>query len=191
MTDPRVIISTYLARLAPRERVLIGVAGGVFVLFVLYSMVWEPLQTGRQQMQTKISKREKEYARLQQQHDHYLDLKRRIEANKSSIAKADANFNLFSYVQTTVAQAVTAERIASMNPSTKEINPQFVEERVEIKLTQVTVQQIVSLLHRIEKGERALRFSRLQVKKRQADPYTFDVTATVSLLKSTAPTGDL
>ncbi|HYD50820.1 MAG TPA: type II secretion system protein GspM [Terriglobales bacterium] len=187
--DPRVVVSNYLARLAPRERVLIGVALGSLVLVLLYSFVWEGLQTGSQQIETRIAKREKELVRLQQQHDIYLDLRRRVEANQSAIAKRDADFNLFSHVQTTVAQAVSPERIASMNPSTKEINPQFQEERVEIKLTQMGLPQIVTLLHRIEKGESSLRFSRLQIKKRQADPYTFDVTATVSLLRAIEPGG--
>lgn len=188
--DPRVILASYLARLAPRERVLVGIALATAVLFSLYTFVWQGLESSRKQLDTRIAKREKELGKLQLQHDTYLDLKRRVEANKSAIAKGDASFNLFSHVQTTVAQAVSADHIASMNPSTKELTQQFQEERVDIKLTAMSLQQIVTVLHRIEKGERSLRFSRLQIKKRQQDPYSFDVTATVSLLKSTAPAGE-
>lgn len=184
--DPRALISGYLDRLQPRERVLVSVMFVLSLLGGLYAFVWEPLEDGRHLLETKIAKREKELVRMQQQRDSYLDIKRRVAANESAIAKAESKFNLFSVVQATVAQAVSREKIASMNPSSKDLTAKFQEERVEIKLTQVNLQQILTLLHKIEKGEHQLRFSRMQVKKRRDDSHSFDVTATVSLLKSSA-----
>lgn len=185
--DPRPQIDAYLSRLTARERILLGVMAVTVVLLGLYQFVWLSLSDGRQQLQTRIARREKDIVKMQQQRDTLLDLKRRIKANESAIAKPDENFNLFGYVQTTVAGAVSREKIASMNPSTKDLTPQFQEERVDIKLQQVSLEQILKLLHKVEKGERALRFSRLQIKKRRDDEFSFDVTATVSLLKAVTP----
>jgi hypothetical protein len=39
-------------------------------------------------------------------------------------------------------------------------------------------------MYKIEKGAQPLRLTRLQVKKRPREPQTFDVTATVSMLKA-------
>jgi hypothetical protein len=47
----------------------------------------------------------------------------------------------------------------------------------------VALPQIVDLLHRVEKGEHPLHFSRVAIKKRMNDPYSFDVQAIVAVLK--------
>jgi len=183
--NPLSSLSAYLDRLAPRERMLVGVGGAVAVLLVLYSFVWDPLQQARESLATDITRAENSLAEIQTLRTAYYETKRRIVANEAALTRGDANFNLFSYVQSTVKQAVSAERISSMNPSTREVGTNFVEERVEIKITQIGLPALTDLVYRIEKGTNPLRFSRLQIKKRADDIYTFDITATVSLLKAT------
>ena len=181
--DPRQLF-TYYNRLAPRERLLLGLAVLSVVVISLYSFVWEPLDSGRGLLLRRIATKEKELAEIQKQRDVYLDLLRRLEANQSATSEADPSFNLFAYVQNAITQAISREKIASMNPSSKNIGTEYQEQLVEIKLQQINLLQIVDLLYRVEKGEHPLRFSRLQIKKRYNDIYNFDVSATVSLLKA-------
>ncbi len=181
--DPRALIASF-NRLAPRERLLLGLAVVSVVAISLYSFVWEPVQTGRELTARRIATKEKDLREIVKQRDVYLDLLRRLEANKAAIAPADPNFSLFSYLDGTIAQAVGREHVTSMNPSTKNITNEYQEDLVEIKLTQINLGQLVDLLYRVEKGDRQLRFSRLQIKKRYNDNFNFDVTATVSLLKT-------
>lgn len=185
--DPRPAIANYYARLAPRERILLGVLAIATVAIGTYSLIWEPLQQSREMLLRKIEKSERDLAEIQRNRDEYFALMRRIEANQASISKEDPNFNLFSYLQNTVTQAVSRDRITSMNPTTQEMGNEFQKELVEIKLSQINLQQLVDILYRIEKGEHPLRFSRLSVKKRRDDIYSFDVIATVSLLKAAKP----
>jgi type II secretory pathway component PulM len=185
--DPRPVISNYWARLAPRERVLLGFLAVTTTAIGIYSLIWEPLQASREMLVRKIEKTEKDLTEIQHNRDEYFDLMRRIEANQAAISKEDPNFNLFSYLQNTVTQAVSRDRITSMNPTTQEVGNDFEKELVEIKLAQINLQQLVDILYRIEKGEHPLRFSRLSIKKRRDDIYNFDVTATVSLLKAAKP----
>jgi hypothetical protein len=135
----------------------------------------------------KIEKTQNDMNEIQRNRDEYFALMRRIEANQAAISKEDPNFNLFSYLQNTVTQAVSRDRITSMNPTTQEVGNNYEKELVEIKLSQVNLQQLVDILFRIEKGDHPLRFSRLSIKKRRDDIYNFDVTATVSLLKAAKP----
>lgn len=185
--DPRVYIATYVNRLAPRERLLLAAAAVSLMIISLYSFVWEPLQSGQELLARRITLREKELVEVQRQRDTYLRLMRELQANKASISEGDPNFNMLSYLQTAIAQVVSREHVQSMNPSTK-TRGDYQEQQVEIKLTQVSLPQLVDLLYRIEKGEHPLRFSRLQLKKRINDVRNFDVTATVSLL-GTTPAG--
>jgi len=179
--DPRVYVANYLNRLAPRERLLLGLAVVSLTVIVLYSFVWEPLQSGQELLGRRITLREKELTDVQRQRDTYLRLVRELEANKAAISEGDPNFNMLAYLQTAISQVVSREHIQSMNPSTK-ARGDYQEQQVEIKLTQVSLPQLVDLLYRIEKGDHPLRFSRLQLKKRLNDVRNFDVTATVSLL---------
>jgi len=183
-------IAAYLDRLAPRERILLGVASVTGVLLVLYAFVWDPLQQDRAAVAQRISRSEASLAEMQGLRGSYFETLQRIEANQAAIASTDERFNLFSYVQSTVRMAVSADRISSMNPSTKEVSASFVEERVEIKLNQIGLESLVDLIYRIEKGTTPLRFSRMQIKKRRDDIYAFDVTATVSVLKATVTEGE-
>lgn len=186
--DPRVYVANYLNRLAPRERLLLIVAVVSVVLISLYSFVWEPLRSGQELLVRRIATREKELADVQRQRDTYLRLVRALESNKAAISEGDPNFNMLAHLQTAIAQVVSKEHVQSMNPSTK-VRGDYQEQQVEIKLTQVSLQQLVDLLYRIEKGDHPLRFSRLQLKKRINDVRNFDVAATVSLLGAPTPPG--
>jgi type II secretion system (T2SS) protein M len=181
--DPRQL-TNYFNRLAPRERLLVGVALVSLVLISLYSFVWDPLQVSRQQLARRITAKEKDLIEIQKQRDTYLDLRRKLDANQAAIQRQeDANFSLFTYVDTIIGQALGREHVTSMNPSDKNISAEFQETMVEIRLTQINLGQLVDLLYKVEKGDHPLRFSRLQIKKRINDIHNFDVTATVSLLK--------
>jgi type II secretory pathway component PulM len=181
--DPRQLLS-YYNRLAPRERVLVGVAVLSVVVISLYSFVWDPLQTNRELLLRHIATKERDLSEIQRERGMYLELKRRLEANQTATSEGDPNFNLFAYLQSAISQAVSKEHITSMNPSNKNIGSEYQELMVEIKLQQISLPQIVDLVYRVEKGEHPLRFSRLQIKKRTNDIWNFDVAATVSLLKA-------
>ncbi len=178
------LLGRYFDRLAPREKLLLLVAAAVTVLILGYSFVWDPLQAGAAQLSRRISLRERELEEILRQREQYLELLRQLEAY-GDISEMDPNFNLLGYLQGVVTAAVSREKITSLNPTTrpKAEAPEFVEEMVEIKLAGVSLPQIVDLLHRVEKGEHPLHFSRVSIKKRVNDPYSFDVQATVAVLK--------
>jgi len=182
--DPRQLVG-YYNRLAPRERVLVGVATLATLVISLYTFIWDPLQSNQALLARRIATKEKDLAAIERLRETYLDLERYLEANQAATSLQNPNFNLFASVQKTVSEAVSRENITSMNPSTKPIGTDFQEEQVEIKLQKVSLPQLVDFLYRVEKGAQPLRFSRLQIKKRpNPDIYNFDVTATISLLKT-------
>ncbi len=174
----------YFDRLAPRERLLLVVAAVSTVLILGYTFIWDPLQVNMEQLSRRIALKEKELVELQREREYYLELLRQLEAY-GDISEVDPNFNLLGYLQGVVTAAVSRDKILSLNPSTrpKPEAPEFLEEMVEIKLTQVALPQIVDLLHRVEKGDHPLHFSRVAIKKRPNDPYSFDVQAIVAVLK--------
>ena len=181
----------YYQRLSPRERLLVGLAGGALLVIALYSLLWEPLEEGRLALARRITIKSSELQEMQHMREVYLDLLNQFELRQKIIDRADPKFSLFPHIEATVGQVVGREKIASMNPQNKELGGgAYREESVEIKLTGVTLEQLTDLMYKIEKSPQPLRFTRMQVKKRPREPSTFDVTATVSMLRAqAAPAG--
>jgi hypothetical protein len=184
--DLSAVLATY-QRLSGRERLLVGLAGGAVLMIALYTLVWEPLDAGRLQLARRIQMKKSELVEMQHMREDYLALLNQFELRQKIIERADPKFSLFPHIEATVGQVVGREKIASMNPTNKDIGGVYREESVEIKLTGISLQQLTDLMYRIEKSPQPLRFTRMQVKKRLRDPQSFDVTATVSMLKALAP----
>ncbi len=180
--DLRQVIAAY-QRLSSRERALVGVFGGAILVTVLYLFIWEPLDAGRTVLARRIQSKQRDLVEMQQMRDSYLDLLRQFELRQQIIDKADPKFSLFPHIEATVGEVVGREKITSMNPQNKDMGGAYREESVEIKLNGISLEQLVTLMYKIEKGAQPLRLTRLQVKKRPREPQTADVTATVSMLR--------
>lgn len=174
-------------RLSSRERTLVGLAGGALLVIGLYTLIWQPLEDGRALLARRIQTKQRELIEMQQMRESYLDLMTQFELRQGIIKRADPKFSLFPHIEATVGQVVGRENISSMNPQNKDIAGAYREDSVEIKLNAVSLQQLADLMYKIEKGTQPLRFTRLQIKKRLRDPQKFDVTATVSMLKTLEP----
>lgn len=171
------------SRMSSRERMLVSVAGLGLLVAAVYSFVLDPLIVGEQQLGRSMLRKEEDMKSLARLRYDYLDLSQKLAAGETLLSKTSKDFSLFAYLEATISQ-VTPGRISSMNRSNKTAGDLYEEELVEIKLTQVSLDNIVDMLHRIEKTEHPLRVTRLMVKERSGATRDFDVTATVSLVRS-------
>jgi general secretion pathway protein M len=178
------ITNAYL-RLSSRERTLVGLAGGALVVILVYTLIWQPIEDQRLALTKRIQTKQHDLIEMTQMRDTYLDLLNQFDLRQKIIEKADPHFSLFPFIESTVSQVLGGrDKIASMNPQNKDMGGLYREESVELKLNGISLQQLVDLMYKIEKGPQPLRLTRLQVKKRPREPQTFDVTATVSMLKA-------
>jgi type II secretory pathway component PulM len=175
---------SFYQRLSSRERTLVGVAGGALLVILLYTLVWDPLAQGRELLTRHIALREHDLSQMEQMRETYLELLRQYEASQAVLDRVDEKFSLFPHIEATVSQVVGRDHIISMNPQNKVIADAYRQESVELKLSSISLEQLVNMLYQIEKGPHPLRVTRLQVKKRIREPHSFDITATVSMLKA-------
>lgn len=181
--DLRQLLNVF-SRMSSRERSLVAVAGLGLVIAMVYSFVIDPLVTGEQQIARSMKRKEEDLRALAKLRYDYLDLSQKLVAGEAMLAKTSKDFSLFAFLESTISQ-VTPGRITSMNRSNKTAGDLYEEELVELKLSQISLENIVDMLHRIEKAEHPLRVTRLMVKERGTTK-DFDVTATVSLVRSLA-----
>ena len=182
MNDLRRRLEQILERLSPRERLLVGGAGAVTVVLVLY-LVAATLAERRETLAAQIAASERELAEMVTLRDRHRRLSAESDAVRQKLARGGADFSLFSHLQGVASDTLSRERIAAMNPSTRNVSEGLQEEDVEMRLSGVSLRDLVSLLYRVEKTELPLLVSRLQMKKRFDQPYVFDATVVVGRLR--------
>jgi hypothetical protein len=185
MTDLRRRLEQLIERLSPRERLLVG-AGVAAGLVVLVWLLGAMLAERRSTLTVQIAASERELAEIAALRDRYVSLRADNEQIRRALGKSGADFSLFSHLEGIAREAVSRERIAAMNPSSRSINDELQADDVDMRLSGVSLRELVTLLYGVEKGEAPLLVSRLQMKKRFDQPYLFDVSLMVSRLRPTA-----
>ncbi len=178
-------LALMLERLSPRERVLVGGAAAVTALLLLW-LVAAMLGDRRQTLQAQIAASERELAEVASLRDRYLHLRAERDAVQRRLASGGVDFSLFSHLEGVSREVLSPDRVAAMNPSTRNVSDELQEEDVEMRLSAVSLRDMVSLLYRVEKSDLPLLVSRLQLKKRYDQPYIFDATLVVGRLRPVA-----
>lgn len=163
--------------LAPRERLLVGAAAGLFGIALLYVAVVNPLlgAVARTGSQREAADQELHVmTRLRREYDalagRLAEVERRIQTSPRG--------NLRSTLENLARQAsVTVE---SMEPEASPPGDRYRESKVEVALEQVTLVQTVNYLHQIESSDQVLSVKSLRVRKRPDNPELLDVSFTVS-----------
>jgi type II secretory pathway component PulM len=164
------------ARLAPRERLFVAIGGAVFAGFVVFLIVYKA-QAVKSSLRTRIAAKQHQLEQVDLLRSAFLELKRQTDA----LTSKGAPNGLYATLDGIVTKKISRDKVSSMAPSSpKTIGDQYVEEAVNVQLVGITLQQTVELLYELEQSSAPLHVSRLQMKKRVADPYQFDVTFAVS-----------
>ena len=176
----------FLQRLSARERLMLSLMLGAVLVAAVYGLVLDPLLTRQAELRDDFAPKVAELRAVQRMRDRYMSLLQQLVAAEGSVTPDDPAdpFQPLKYIETAVAAVVSPTKIKSMEPQVKEMVAGYREEAVDLRLSELSLADIVDLMYRLEKqADRPLRITRLQMKKRPRDPYSFDVSATVSLLK--------
>jgi type II secretory pathway component PulM len=164
-----------LARLAPRERRLLGAAAAVAGLVVVTHLAlstWD----GVAALRSRVAGRERELAAVQA-------LAARL---RSGVAPADAaEPPLVTRLEQVATGTVGRERIADMTPGTEQLGAGVQEERVTLRVSGASLAEVVSLLHALEVGPVPLPVARLELRKLPATQAQFAATIEVARTRRT------
>jgi general secretion pathway protein M len=167
------------ARLSPRERWFVVLAGialtGTFVSLFVISPLWDM----RERLQAKVAAKERELNEVAALAGSYEVLRRDLEivgpTNGSTLSP-------FAFLEGLTTSTLGREKLAAINPIGREERGGMTREAIELKLSGVSLQELVDLLYKIDVAGTTLRCTNLAIKKRYKDPYTFDVTLTANAL---------
>jgi len=166
-------------RLAPRERMILTVGGLAAVGLLVWALAVDPAFTAAKEANLAADRKEAAAGELARILADYQRQTARIGAAAAQ-GTATKDFSLLSFLEGLSARAQVKGNIDYMRPTTSDMPGGVREYSVELKLSNIRLEPMVSLLSAVERSAYALRVKRLHVKRRFADPDLLDVTFTVA-----------
>lgn len=163
------------ARFSLRERRFLGVAGIVLSSLALYFLLIDPLWESYTRLHARIAAKERELEDMYSLRRTYLTL--RAEP-ASGHAIADPKFSPIAFLEGLATSTLGRAKVAAINPTSRDNSTGATQETIELQLSGVSLRELVELLYKIDSAGRGLHTTRLSIKKRYKDPYTFDVALT-------------
>jgi len=166
------ILTPFLARLSPRERQFVAAAGIVLVGAFLYLLVIDPLWQLHIDLRARVAAKERELQDIMNLRQEYLAAKNVVDHMQAAVS---ADFSPVSFLEALTNTTIGQDKIAAITPTNREIRGAATLETVELKLSGVSIRELVDLLYKLDTTGAILRPTKLSIKKRYKDPYTFDV----------------
>lgn len=173
-------------KLEPRERTLLKVAGVIVTLFLAYNLIYSPLISWRDSIDTAIETDQHEIGNVQHLVDTFILRKKQLRDAEKNTVPIGKDFSLFSVIEKSLTTTVGHDKIASITPGAdRKLSDGFLQYNVELKLQNVSLAQIVDALYGIKTLSAPVAVSDMHVTRRLQDPHTYDVEITcIALAKS-------
>jgi len=173
----RADLEAFLARLSPRERILVSAAAAATVAFLLF-LVSMGVSRAVSSREARIEQKTAVLSQIGQLAQGY----RRVQAERAVLEGklSGPPVQLMSFVSqagTRLGIAVNDLRPGQPGaPSSDKVT----EESVEVSLAKLDLPRLASLLSELERGPGIVRVRRLAMRGRSDDPAAVDVTLVVS-----------
>jgi type II secretory pathway component PulM len=174
-------LSALLARLSPREQRFVYAAGVTLGFVLLYLLVIDPLWQMQVDMRARVAAKEGELQEMVALRQEYLTAKAEVERAQST---AGSTFSPVAFLEDLTNNTIGQEKVLAITPLTQENQANVTIETIELKLSGVSLRELVDLLYKIDTTGVMLRPSQLSIKKRYKDPYTFDVLLTTLAIRA-------
>jgi hypothetical protein len=102
------------------------------------------------------------------------------EAQKGTVA--DKNFSLFSVIEQTLDRTVGRTKIGSITPSDRAVAGGFDQHVVDLKLTGLSLPQIVDTLYGVQSLSVPVTVADLHIRQQSQNTYNYDVDMTCMAL---------
>jgi general secretion pathway protein M len=174
-----------LKKLNRREKYIIYAAGCVVGLLILIHFVVTPFFESRKQMQRSLQTRKgelEEMRRLQAEHEA---LQGKLQVSKIRFSKREKGFTLFSFLDRLAGQTGIKDRISYMKPSkTIQKNNNYKISRVEMKLDNITLEQLAKYLYGVETSKNMVMVKKVAISKKEKKQGLINVILQVETLEA-------
>jgi len=150
-----------------REQVGLAAAAAVIFLFILIKLIFTPVVNKKDRMKESLSAKETELKEMIALKTEYDAFKKSSELSERNFLNRDSGFTLFSFLDNLAGSAGVKENISYMKPTTtKKPGSERKKSTVEMKLQDITLNQLTTYLHGIETSKNMIFVKRLSISKK-------------------------
>jgi len=150
--------------LAPRERILVGIAGGALaIILVLFGIVM-PVMAATDHAASSAENAKRQLAMMQRMRRDWDGLHVRLDAVETKIQASREGQNLLTLLASLANRA--GVKPTSMEKRQSGESDQYEETKVEVSLKSVTLEQAVNYLASVESAAQPLSVKSLRIKRR-------------------------
>ncbi|HLW71229.1 MAG TPA: type II secretion system protein GspM [Candidatus Binataceae bacterium] len=174
--------ATWFDKREPREKLLLRVLGAIVAVLVLYGFVYSPIVNLRQSLADRVITRRNDLLEVRRLVGVYERLQGELAAAQHRTVPNGPNFSLFSVVEQSLTKSVNRDRIVSLTPADHAVPGGFRQYTVEVKLTNITLPQVVDSLYGVQSLPMPVTVSNLQIRPHASDTHSYDVDMTCMAL---------
>lgn len=160
-----------------REKLLLRILGVVLGVIVLYDFIYLPIAGLGEGLGDRVAIRQQQLAEVRGMMRSYDRLKVELAATERRTVRSK-DFSLFSIVEQSLSRTVGRDKVSSIAPSDRAVPGGFEQFMVDIKLSALSLGQIVDMLYGVQTLPMPVTVSSLHVRQRPQDPHSYDVDMT-------------
>ncbi|MFH1241682.1 MAG: hypothetical protein V1689_04900 [Pseudomonadota bacterium] len=170
-------------KLGRRERYLVIFAACSLGVFFLFQLLFFPFLERRERIKRGLMAKEKALREVLSLSAEYRSYKAGSLGLQDILARRKTGFTLFSFLEGAAGDALVKGNIKYMRPSVFKGSGPYEESMVEMKLEEISLEQLVDYLRRIESPQNAVGIKRISIKQNNRDPGYLDAILQVVTLK--------
>lgn len=177
---------TGINNLEKREKIVL-VVGGVFIFcFLLFQVVIGPYFEAKGKLEKSLQRKKNEAIEIVLLQQDYQELKARQGGIAKRLQKRNPQFSLFSFLEKQATDVKVKQQVTYMKPSTTDLEDGFRESTVEMKIEEVTLNQLVDFLLKIESVENVVVVRRIAIQKSNKTSGLLDIVISIITFEKSA-----
>ncbi|MFO8113000.1 MAG: type II secretion system protein GspM [Desulfosalsimonadaceae bacterium] len=149
-----------------RERLFLAGAAIFIVFFAFFHLAIAPVFEKRSALASELAAKRVMAAEMQSLRNEYLFLVERIEDAQARYAQRPENFSLFTFLEREAGTSGVKNQITYMRPgSTVDEFTGLTLAQVEMRLQDITVEDLAAFLFQVENASQMIQVSRLSITK--------------------------
>lgn len=168
-----------MKNLSPRERIALGLGAAALLTALLYGAVFAPWRAADERLDTRIASRRQQLVEIDHLAGSYRQLAAEAAEAEQRLARS-ANFQLVPFLEGLVDSIAGRDRLAALRPQPGTPGGPLREDKVELQLQRLRLDQVVRLLHAIDSADAFLATKQLRLRQRFDDPSLLDAELTVA-----------
>ncbi len=151
-------------RLQRREKIFVSLAACAVGVFLFLEFLIFPFMERREMLIRGVRAKKAALEEMTQLRARYMASEEEREGISQRIRKRPKTFALFSFLEKAAGESSVKDHIKYMRPSVLERSGPFSESVVEMKLDNLTLQQLVGYVYFVESWEDVVWIKRMSIK---------------------------